>query len=556
MEELASGDAYEGRRDLGNTQPGDGRRFKGRGYVQITGRSNYAKWSQRLGIDLINNPGLASNPAIAAKILVLGMRDGSFTGVGLSNYINGSKQDFFNARRIVNGTDKASLIAQISERYLNALRSASTNPSPAPTNPGQTPITGYREYVVKKGDSPSTIARQQLGNPNRWREILKADNTPLTDFDATRLQIGQKLLLPVSYQSGPGTSVTPTSVATPTPVSSEIGRVSSRVGSVPLNLRSQAQVTSQNRIDTLPIGKEMKILRSVSGATYGTSNGNRNDWYEVEVNGKRGFVAAFFVDKGSSTPPPESGFVNSNVGGGSLNLRSSASTNAASTTQLNQGRNLKILGSVTGGTYKVGNSNRNDWYEVEVNGKRGFVAAYYVTKGAPSEPDPGSGGTSPSMEAFFASVKGQVGIRRRDPNYFEYRGQCVTLIARYVQDVFLPENQRAVGRAFGHGKDTARMVPQMFPNNFGPATSSGLPKRGAIISFPDIGIVGGIRYGHVGIVMESHQLPNGQRQVRIMDSNGDGLATNSTVKEYTDWINIPNGTANRYGANIYWTNPK
>jgi murein DD-endopeptidase MepM/ murein hydrolase activator NlpD len=158
---------------------------------------------------------------------------------------------------------------------------------------------------------------------------------------------------------------------------------------VPLNLRSQAQVTSQNRIDTLPVGKEMKILRSVSGATYSTSNGNRNDWYEVEVNGKRGFVAAFFVDKGSSAPPPpQSGFVNSNVGGGPLRLRSSASTSAQILTNLNQGTNLKILGSVTGATYNPGNGNRNDWYEVEVNGKRGFVAGYYVSKGT----NTGSGG--------------------------------------------------------------------------------------------------------------------------------------------------------------------
>lgn len=393
MEEIASGAAYEGRLDLGNTQPGDGQRFKGRGYVQITGRSNYTKWSQRLGIDLINNPGLASDPAIAAKILVLGMRDGSFTGVGLSNYINGSKQDFFNARRIVNGTDKASAIAQIAESYLNALRSASTSPTPTPTptNPRPTPITGYREYIVKKGDFPLSIAQKELGNANRWREILKADNTPLTDADATRLQIGQKLLLPVSYQSGPGTPVTPTPITNPKPVSFEIGRVSSRVGNVPLNLRSQAQVTSQNPIDTLPVGKEMKILRSVNGGTYNPGTGNRNDWYEVEVNGKRGYVAAFFVDKGSSAPPPpESGFVNSNVGGGPLNLRSSASTNAAIATTLNQGTNLKILRSVTGGNYTVGNSNRNDWYEVEVSGKRGFVAAYFVTKGT----NPGSGGGS------------------------------------------------------------------------------------------------------------------------------------------------------------------
>ncbi|MEG5028365.1 RICIN domain-containing protein, partial [Microcoleus sp. AT8-B1] len=167
----------------------------------------------------------------------------------------------------------------------------------------------------------------------------------------------------------------------------------------------------------------------------------------------------------------------------------------------------------------------------------------------------GGGGTNPNAEAFFGAAKGKVGITRLDGNY-DLRGQCVTLIARYVQEVFLPANQRTIPRAFGHGKDTARVVSQMLPNSFEAATSSGLPKRGAIISFPDIGIVNGVRYGHVAIVMESRQLSNGQRQVRIMDSNGDGLATNSTVREYTYWINIPNGTANGYGANIYWTNPK
>jgi len=137
------------------------------------------------------------------------------------------------------------------------------------------------------------------------------------------------------------------------------------------------------------VGTELKILRTVSGGTYNPGTGNRNDWHEVEVNGKRGFVAAYFVDKGSSAPPPpQDGFVNSKVGGGPLNLRSSASTNAGVLTNLNGGTKLKILRSVTGGSYKIGNDNRNDWYEVEVNGKRGFVAAYYVTKGTNS----GSGG--------------------------------------------------------------------------------------------------------------------------------------------------------------------
>ncbi len=123
MEEIASGEDYEGREDLGNTQPGDGPRFKGRGYVQITGRNNYKDWSQKLGIDLVSNPDLAAKPDVAATILVLGMRDGNFTSKKLSDYINRDNRDFVNARRIVNGDiqKNGSMIAQDAERYYKVL---------------------------------------------------------------------------------------------------------------------------------------------------------------------------------------------------------------------------------------------------------------------------------------------------------------------------------------------------------------------------------------------------------------------------------------------------
>jgi predicted chitinase len=73
--EYASGEAYNGRADLGNTQPGDGPRFKGRGYIQLTGRANYREYGEKLGIPLEQNPDLALKPDVAAKILVQYFKD-------------------------------------------------------------------------------------------------------------------------------------------------------------------------------------------------------------------------------------------------------------------------------------------------------------------------------------------------------------------------------------------------------------------------------------------------------------------------------------------------
>lgn len=62
-EELASGEDYEGRKDLGNTEPGDGRRFKGRGFIQLTGRANYKAYSEDAGVKLLDK----GNEVLVAK---------------------------------------------------------------------------------------------------------------------------------------------------------------------------------------------------------------------------------------------------------------------------------------------------------------------------------------------------------------------------------------------------------------------------------------------------------------------------------------------------------
>ena len=68
FEELADGTAYEGRKDLGNTQPGDGARFKGRGPIQLTGRANYVAAGEALGVDLVSNPKRAAAPEVAFRV--------------------------------------------------------------------------------------------------------------------------------------------------------------------------------------------------------------------------------------------------------------------------------------------------------------------------------------------------------------------------------------------------------------------------------------------------------------------------------------------------------
>lgn len=95
--------------------------FFGRGLSQLTWDFNYRKESHRLGMDLMNDPELILNVPTAANSHVYCMKHGVYTGKKLSDYINDRNTDYVNARRIINGKDKAAEIAAIAQKFESCL---------------------------------------------------------------------------------------------------------------------------------------------------------------------------------------------------------------------------------------------------------------------------------------------------------------------------------------------------------------------------------------------------------------------------------------------------
>ncbi|WP_204105507.1 MULTISPECIES: CHAP domain-containing protein, partial [Spirulina sp. CCY15215] len=153
-----------------------------------------------------------------------------------------------------------------------------------------------------------------------------------------------------------------------------------------------------------------------------------------------------------------------------------------------------------------------------------------------------------TIEAFFQWAKAQTSkITRLDRS--DLKGECVTLIARYIQEVFLPESERTKQRAFGNGHATASVVASNFPQYFDSyTTTSGLssnpPKPGAIISFGKHAPKFDGDYGHVGIVTSYNPSTKEVKYIDIGNGLSDGIVAGERSIFATDYR--ING----------WTNPK
>ena len=137
--------------------------YYGRGYLQITHKSNYEKLSKVLGVDLVANPDLMLTPQYSYMAAAYGILTGLFTGKKLSDYINSTTDDRLNARRTVNGTDRAALIADFSKKIENILVHAYSNPVVVET-------VAEPASIVAASPLPDSISilKTEASKPSGW----------------------------------------------------------------------------------------------------------------------------------------------------------------------------------------------------------------------------------------------------------------------------------------------------------------------------------------------------------------------------------------------------
>jgi putative chitinase len=155
---------YDGRADLGNTQPGDGARFRGRGLIQITGRANYTSMGTRLGLDLVNDPDQAADPAISLRIACEFWKSRNLNGFA-------DQDDELAVTWLVNGgfnglTDRCAALAR-AKAALGITDAAPVAPRPTlQLNSRGASVAGLQYRLHQAGTLPAASANDGDFGPN------------------------------------------------------------------------------------------------------------------------------------------------------------------------------------------------------------------------------------------------------------------------------------------------------------------------------------------------------------------------------------------------------
>lgn len=160
LEEYASGAAYEGRKDLGNNVRGDGKKFKGRGIFQLTGRANYKTFGERLGYNLISNPELAKTPEVSVLVALEYWKDR-----GLNKHAD--NDDVTTITKRINGG-----LNGFDDRKLYLARAKQIIPDQITDSVTARPEAPLNIVVAKKGDSSAYIRDLQKMLNNKGANIF------------------------------------------------------------------------------------------------------------------------------------------------------------------------------------------------------------------------------------------------------------------------------------------------------------------------------------------------------------------------------------------------
>jgi predicted chitinase len=185
MNELSSGKQYEGRKDLGNTEQGDGIKYKGRGYIQLTGKANYKKYGDMIGQDLVNNPDLAADPNIASQIALAYWNDKKIGGKTLSEQAKAGNFDM--VTKGINGGfngkgDRDTKFANYLQTESSATSLAMNVPTSS-TNPNFSPVSYNPDTSTSAGTTP-TVATPVATTTDTPLGELKKHTTILTQIAA------------------------------------------------------------------------------------------------------------------------------------------------------------------------------------------------------------------------------------------------------------------------------------------------------------------------------------------------------------------------------------